>query len=99
MKLFLAAFAFTAFCASTTLAQTRDETLKIIGDATVTLNEVNKAMMASENSSVAADLFKDALKKVSDLQDQLKDNPYVRLSSFRVNVPWGISIEFTLVVN
>ncbi|MNE71845.1 hypothetical protein D3C80_1677480 [compost metagenome] len=54
-------------------------------------------MKASENASVAADLFKDALKRVSDLQDQLKDNPYFRLSSFSVNVPWGVSVEFTPV--
>ncbi|WP_284765384.1 hypothetical protein [Agrobacterium sp. CFBP2214] len=97
MKLFLATITLTAFCASTTLAQTREETLGVIADATVTLNEVNHAMNASENASVAAVLFKDALKRVSDLQDQLKDNPYFRLSSFSVNVPWGISVEFTPV--
>lgn len=51
-------------------------------------------MAMTEDAATA--VVEAAIKRVLALRDRLADNPYIRVASFSVGLPAGISVEFSL---
>lgn len=98
MKLITTAFLLGTLAADVALAQSREETLKLISD---TLAEVNNSQRAVYQNALptsqTSEIIDSALQKIVDLRDELKDNPYVRISGFTVSIPWGVSVDLTFL--
>ena len=83
----------TLTSAQMSFAQTRDETLKMISDTIADANETREVMQGAYPASVVSERIEDSLKKIADLRDRLESNPYVRVISFTVSIPFGLSID------
>lgn len=74
----------------------REATIAAVSDA---LAEINapfvRANYTSSNADFLEGMIDGAITQVLVLRDGLASNPYVRLSSFTVGFPWGVSVEFT----
>ena len=84
-------------CLSTgALAQGREET---IAAASTRIAELQRSFTvewhSASSDTAAAMAVRSALTKVLELRDSLAGNPYVRVSSFSVGIPAGISVELT----
>lgn len=87
------------------VAQTRAEpTSTVVRDATVAeiaqeFAELNINFQRDWQMAITEDAAKaivdTAIRRVLALRDRLADNPYIRIASFSVGLPAGISVEFT----
>lgn len=77
-------------------AQTREET---IAQTSVRIAQMQRRFavdwQAAASDTAAATAVNLALTQVLALRDSLAGNPYVRVSSFSVGIPAGISVELT----
>lgn len=90
--------AFAMLLASHAIAfgQSRDAALRDISETLARANELAPGGQAVAHAS-AADSINDAIKLVVELKDRLANNPYVRITSVSVGIPWGISVEFEVL--
>lgn len=81
------------------LAQSRDETLKLISDTMAEANEpfTQKPVIYGEPypTGYFTSTLESSLKKVAELKDQLANNPYFRITAITISLPWGVSVELT----
>lgn len=85
-------FAFLLTLITPTSAQqplTRDETLAVIARS---MDEIQKTQINATPLSYFA--YEAHLKRISDLKDKLRDNPYVRVKGFTIGFPSGASVDF-----
>lgn len=104
MKIVYVLFLLIIGC-SAAAAQDRSEPMSTVGrDATVAeiaeeFAELNLRFQQEWQMAVtedAAQMVVDAaIKRVLALKDRLADNPYVRIASFSIGLPAGISVEFS----
>lgn len=97
--LVLLGFSALLLSAAPSLGQSRDETLKLISDTMAKANEpfAQKPVIYGEPypTGYVTSTLERALKTVSELKDQLADNPYFRITAITVSLPWGVSVELT----
>ena len=95
----LLAFSALLLSAAPSLSQSRDETLKLISDTMAKANEpfTQRPVVYGEAypTGYFTSTLESSLKKVSELKDQLANNPYFRITAITISLPWGVSIELT----
>ena len=77
---------------------TRADTLAHISRKMAPINKENQEIMTytGKDDGYIERRLNDLLEMVAGLRDDLAGNKFVRLSSVTVNVPWGVSVEFSL---
>lgn len=97
-----AVWAALTIVASSTAAMaqsaTADSTTEIIADKMAEIHALFPAAQwngAGVSDEAIRSVTEAAIKKVIELRDALASNPYVRVSSFSVGLPAGVSVEFT----
>lgn len=77
---------------------TKAATIEAVSDA---LAEINKPFAITNGTGYPVGYWgmeqtiNDAIIQMVNLRDTLSSNPYVRVSSFTVGFPWGVSVEFS----
>jgi hypothetical protein len=77
---------------------TKEETAQLVADQMAEINRVLPAAMfmsGSMSDSVVKEAVDAATRIILRLRDSLATNPYIRVSSFTVGLPAGVSVEFT----
>lgn len=70
----------------------REATLQLIGKTVAEINARTSEYQAGGWGQTSIDV---AIQMAVDLRDRLSSNPYVRVSSVSVGIPYGVSFEFT----
>ena len=74
----------------------RDATVAEIAQDIAELNiNFQREWQMAMTADIAQDVVDSAIKRVLALRDRLADNPYIRIASFSIGLPAGISVEFT----
>jgi hypothetical protein len=88
--------AFT--CAGHAQERTKEETLALVSERMASIQKDSSTFQqtyANYDTGTITRKLNEIVKMVSDLRDELSGNPYVRVSSFNVGLPFGVSVEFS----
>ena len=91
MRFTLVALALLATPACAQELMSREDTLEYIGSELADINE----NFQPQQTGLTVEAVKFAIERVMALRERLADNPYVRIESFSVGLPAGVSVDFT----
>ncbi len=84
--------------ASGQVPASQEETISLISEKLAAINEPFMQAYSGQpipTESVVENLINNSIQRVLELREQLSGNLYVRLNSFAVGIPSGVSVEFT----